>query len=166
MYLIQFLEPPTIETEDETLCSFVNATVSVISTPRNLLVDEDVSLVASLISDHDDGTPCLDQCYQWGSGNSSLHITLDITNINVIWPARMQVRAKDQDVASLADTIILGVHNKAKGPYIQNVCSDLIDPSEEEQRVPKAERQFVLSSERVLTIWEGLDDKIAGQQLK
>lgn len=166
MYSIQFLEAPVIASSDEPLRDFISATVSVISTQSNSLLDKQVTLEASLLSDNDDATPCLVESYRWKPGMSSLQMTLDYTNMNVIWPARLQVRVENQNETSLADILSSGMQNEDKSPYVQTVRSDLLDPADKDQSEPKIERQFTLSSDRILKIWEGLDNKIAGEQVK
>lgn len=166
MYSIQFLDAPTIASSDEPLRDFISATVSVISTQNHSLLDKEVTLEASLLSDNDDATPCLVESYRWKPGMSSLQITLDYTNMNVIWPARLQVRSENQNESSLADILGSGMRNADKSPYVQTVRSDLIDPADKDQGSPKIERQFTLSSARIVKIWEGLDKEVAGEQVK
>ncbi|GAB7355683.1 hypothetical protein MBLNU459_g6387t2 [Dothideomycetes sp. NU459] len=166
MYSIQFLQSPAIVAHDDPPRDFISAAVSIVSAPSEALLEEDVPVVASLLSDNDGDTPCFVETYSWKAGMSSLRIVFDITNMNVIWPARIKVRLENQDMTSISDMLISANRRHDQNPRVQTVQSDLIDPGEESPGTPRVERQFALSSERVLTIWEGLDRGTAGQRLR
>lgn len=110
-----------------------------------------MTIVASVLSAHDKDFPCLVVEYQWQRGSQSLEIVIDITTINVIWPARVKVGIGDQDVNPLASMLDPNLKSDA---CIFTAWSDSFAP-EASQAAARTERRLMLSNQRILSIWEG-----------
>lgn len=159
MYFIQFLEPPRILHQQGLASSDeIQATISIVGPSSDSPCNQHVLVFASVVSaDDDDDGPCLAETHQWHPGMKSLRITFDVTNINVIWPARMKVEAGRQDGDTLTNLMESGHKENANNPIFCTARSDLLDPNIEDQAAARTERHFTLSSERLLKVWESLE---------
>lgn len=159
MYFIQFQQPPTVYTEESPVSrTWVGSTITLATQPDNLVYEKDITLSASLVSSNDDDTPCLDQLYRWRAGIRCLSLKFDVTNISVIWPARVQVRAQSLDFS----------RPPAWDDQSTIVCLALSWPFDDSlQRTGQSivERRFMLSNKRMLRTWED-HGQVSVQQLK
>lgn len=153
MYFINFLEFPRIEHEGDPFQSWIRGSVSIVTHPDDpngvKHLDQNLTLVASLVSSNDGDTPCLADSYEWKAETSALPIFFDITNINVIWPVKIMVFAENQTTGNLAISKATSIVCAAR--------SDLIHPPYGSHTIAKVERQLMLSNERLLRFWEDFD---------
>lgn len=150
MYFIQFREYPTLFRQDETS---IRATISIVTHPGSLTYNHNLTLNSSLVSSNDNSTPCMEKSYQWHPGLSSLSIDFDITNIGIIWPARILVWTQDQSTSLLTMPTIS--NDSISSVFMAR--SPWLDPSNHPSTTASIERQFILSNERVLRICEDYD---------
>lgn len=164
MQSISFLTPPTITSTEEPYRTWIRAEITIVSQPANTPYDGNVTITASLLSDSDEDTPTLIESYRWESGTSSLIINLDVTSLNVIWPAKMKVTVENQNIIRLTDVIIPETSTEGENPYINGASSEVLQEAQKNSNAtPRIERQFVLSSDRLLRIYESIDKMPASQ---
>lgn len=161
MYFIHLQECPYVDYDEDTSRSWIRSSVSVATRPEHTeslkYLDQNLTLVASLVSSNDGDTPCLVDSYTWQVGELALPIVFDITNINVIWPVRIVVCAENNATNKLAMSKATSMVCEAR--------SDFLHAPHRLRATARIERRFILSNERVLRLWEnsGLDP---AQQLR
>ena len=166
MYFIDFLQQPTVVSNQENSETFVRAEITIASRPTQSPLPYDITINASLQPANDEDTPYLVESYQWQNGASSLRICLDVSKTDVAWPARVKVAvAGDEEMHDLISDLGFENRTAANGtgtgtgstdriPYVFTAWGALLDPLHEVTTARRVERRITLSNDRMLSIWE------------
>jgi hypothetical protein len=152
MRYIRFLKPPKVQDDH------IRALITITSDLGENFFPENVQLSAYLRSADDHGEIYLRKGLKWKAGMRSLHVSFDIEDCDVHWPARLHVTLRDAPLSDHFEKTNNGVHL----PNIISAWSDILDPPRGVKEATKTiQRRFTPLSNRMLCIWEETGESIA-----
>ncbi|KAL1302267.1 hypothetical protein AAFC00_002688 [Neodothiora populina] len=156
MHYIRFLKTPKITIDNDTVK--LNAVVTLTTDLGETFFLDDVALAVILRAPERNGDIYVRRTFQWTGGMRALPISMDLTRIDVDWPARVHVGVKG---APLSDHFEKHANPDAI-PSIISVWSESLNPTKGRLETGRrVERRFMPLSERTLSIFEDTGDSIA-----
>ena len=120
-------------------------------------MNDSIDLRARLVSTNDARAPRLEYTLRWEKDTTQLDLDFDITNLNIIWPARLKVESVVQNVEDSSSGSEVDLATLDRNTIIP-AWSGPLDPVSNPRALEGVERYFYLSNKRILRIWEGNRD--------
>ncbi|KAI4745433.1 hypothetical protein E4T50_04241 [Aureobasidium sp. EXF-12298] len=157
MHYVRFLKTPKIQVDNGTVT--LSAVITLTTDLGETFYPHDIQLAATLREPDHGGDIFLRKTLQWKSDMRSLSVSLDLTNTEIDWPAKLHVHTKSSK--STYDCFE-DHHGHGHLPGIISVWSETLNPTkgalETHRRV---ERRFTPLTGRTLNIFEDTGESIA-----
>jgi SAM-dependent methyltransferase len=154
---VRFLKTPKLNVESGRVT--LTAVITLTTDLGETFYPHDIQLAATLRQPDHGGDIFLRKTLQWGADMRSLQLSLDLTNTEIDWPAKLHVHTKAN--TSIYDSFE-DHHSHGHLPGIVSVWSETLTPTkggfETHRRV---ERRFTPLTGRTLNIFEDTGESIA-----
>lgn len=154
---VRFLKTPKIRVESGRV--ILAAVITLTTDLGETFYPHDIQLAATLRQPDHGGDIFLRKTLQWTADSRTLNISLDLTNTEIDWPAKLHIHTKAH--TSTYDSFE-DHHSHGHLPGIISVWSDTLNPTKGASKTDgRVERRFTPLTGRTLNIFEDTGESIA-----